>query len=124
MINQKGIDPASLDMLAREGILALRRSKRRNAERLQLACGGFVVNSVEELEPDCLGRAGKVYEHVLGEEKYTFVEDVQHPTSCTILIKVRWGGRLDGATCGAGGWVRRGHIEWGGRVFVCIGGHI
>ncbi|KAK2079478.1 T-complex protein 1 subunit zeta [Prototheca wickerhamii] len=87
VINQKGIDPASLDMLAREGILALRRSKRRNAERLQLACGGFVVNSVEELEPDCLGRAGKVYEHVLGEEKYTFVEDVQHPTSCTILIK-------------------------------------
>lgn len=88
VINQKGIDPASLDMLAQEGILALRRSKRRNAERLQLACGGFVVNSVEELEPDCLGRAGKVYEHVLGEEKYTFVEDVQHPTSCTILIKV------------------------------------
>ena len=31
--------------------------------------------------------AGKVYEHVLGEDKYTFVEDVRHPTSCTILIK-------------------------------------
>jgi hypothetical protein len=28
-----------------------------------------------------------VYEHVLGEEKYTFVEDVKHPHSCTILIK-------------------------------------
>jgi chaperonin GroEL (HSP60 family) len=24
---------------------------------------------------------------VLGEEKYTFVEDVKHPHSCTILIK-------------------------------------
>lgn len=34
------------------------------------------------------GRAGQVYEHVLGEEKYTFVEDVQNPHSCTILIKV------------------------------------
>lgn len=35
-----------------------------------------------------LGRyAGKVYEHVLGEDKYTFVEDVRNPTSCTILIK-------------------------------------
>ena len=31
--------------------------------------------------------AGKVYEHVLGEDKYTFVEDVKNPTSCTILIK-------------------------------------
>lgn len=33
------------------------------------------------------GYAGAVYEHVLGEEKYTFVEDCKHPTSCTILIK-------------------------------------
>ncbi|KAF0749295.1 hypothetical protein AaE_007082, partial [Aphanomyces astaci] len=37
IINQKGIDPLSLDMLAKEGILALRRAKRRNMERLTLA---------------------------------------------------------------------------------------
>lgn len=37
--------------------------------------------------PDCLGFAGTVYEHSLGEEKYTFVEDVKMPKSCTILIK-------------------------------------
>ncbi|KAI3427025.1 hypothetical protein D9Q98_006967 [Chlorella vulgaris] len=87
VINQKGIDPASLDLLAKEGILALRRAKRRNAERLQLATGGFTVNSVEELSAECLGHAGLVYEHVLGEDKFTFVEDVRHPHSCTILIK-------------------------------------
>ncbi|WIA10047.1 hypothetical protein OEZ86_000213 [Tetradesmus obliquus] len=87
LINQKGIDPLCLDMLAKEGILALRRAKKRNMERLTLACGGFAINSVEELSPDCLGHAGAVYEHVLGEEKYTFVEDVKHPHSCTILIK-------------------------------------
>lgn len=39
--------------------------------------------------PEVLGYAGKVYEHVLGEEKYTFVEDVKNAHSCTILIKVR-----------------------------------
>jgi T-complex protein 1 subunit zeta len=33
MINQKGIDPMSLDILAKAGILALRRAKRRNMER-------------------------------------------------------------------------------------------
>lgn len=87
VINQKGIDPMSLDLLAKEGVLGLRRAKRRNMERLQLACGGFAVNSVEELTADCLGRAGLVYEHVLGDEKYTFIEDVAHPRSCTILIK-------------------------------------
>ena len=33
VINQKGVDPLSLDMLAKEGIVALRRAKRRNMER-------------------------------------------------------------------------------------------
>lgn len=32
-----------------QGILGLRRAKRRNMERLTLACGGFAINSVEEL---------------------------------------------------------------------------
>jgi T-complex protein 1 subunit zeta len=35
VINQKGIDPLSLDMLAKEGILGLRRAKRRNMERYE-----------------------------------------------------------------------------------------
>lgn len=87
VINQKGIDPLSLDMLAKDGIMALRRAKRRNMERLALSCGGYAMNTVEDLEKNCLGYAGAVYEEVLGEEKFTFVQDVQNPKSCTILIK-------------------------------------
>ena len=48
---------------------------------------GYSINSVEELTPECLGYAGTIYEHVLGEEKYTFVEDVRNAHSCTILLK-------------------------------------
>ncbi|KAL7415235.1 chaperonin Cpn60/TCP-1 family [Mrakia frigida] len=87
LINQKGIDPMSLDVLVKHGIFALRRAKRRNMERLQLCCGGIAQNSVDELTPDVLGYAGLVYEHTLGEEKYTFVEDVREPKSVTLLIK-------------------------------------
>jgi T-complex protein 1 subunit zeta len=87
IINQKGIDPLSLDVLAKNGILALRRAKRRNMERLQLVCGGVAQNSVDDLTPDVLGWAGLVYEQQLGEEKYTFVEDVKEPKSVTLLIK-------------------------------------
>jgi T-complex protein 1 subunit zeta len=47
-------------------IIALRRAKRRNMERLVLACGGEAVNSVDDLTENCLGWAGLVYEHVLG----------------------------------------------------------
>lgn len=55
----------SLDLLAAEGIMGLRRAKRRNMERLTLACGGVAVNAVEDLTPDVLGHADDVYEHVL-----------------------------------------------------------
>ncbi|KAK2463200.1 hypothetical protein APHAL10511_004855 [Amanita phalloides] len=87
IINQKGIDPLSLDILAKNGIFALRRAKRRNMERLQLICGGTAQNSVDDLTPDVLGWAGLVYEHTLGEEKFTFIEDVKDPKSVTLLIK-------------------------------------
>ncbi|KAF7428566.1 T-complex protein 1 subunit zeta [Pleurotus ostreatus] len=87
IINQKGIDPLSLDMLAKNGIFALRRAKRRNMERLQLICGGIAQNSVDDLTPDVLGWAGLVYEHTLGEEKFTFIEEVKAPRSVTLLIK-------------------------------------
>jgi len=87
VVNQKGIDPLSLDLFAKEGILALRRAKRRNMERLTLAAGGSQVNSVDDLTPSVLGFANDVYEQTLGEEKYTFIEGVKNPFSCTILVK-------------------------------------
>lgn len=72
VINLKGIDPPSLDLLAQNGILALRRAKRRNMERLQLCCGGESVNSAEDLTPNILGWAGSVYEHVLVQNFFYF----------------------------------------------------
>eukprot|EP01125_Pyxidicula_operculata_P021849 TRINITY_DN8697_c0_g1_i1.p1 TRINITY_DN8697_c0_g1~~TRINITY_DN8697_c0_g1_i1.p1 ORF type:complete len:541 (-),score=160.80 TRINITY_DN8697_c0_g1_i1:107-1729(-) len=87
VINQKGIDPGSLAMLANEGILALRRAKRRNMERCTLACGGIAVNSLDDIQPSDLGFAKQVYQHTLGEETYTFIEGVENPFSCTILMK-------------------------------------
>lgn len=97
VINQKGIDPLSLDMLAKASlplflefqidILALRRAKRRNMERLSLACGGIPMNSVDDLSPAVLGFAGHVYEQTVGEDKFCFVEDVRNPFSCTLLLQ-------------------------------------
>lgn len=87
IVNQKGIDPPSLEILARNGIVGIRRAKRRNGERIPLACGGKQLNSVDDVEESDLGFAKLVYEQSLGDDKYTFIEGVENPFSCTILIK-------------------------------------
>ncbi|KAJ1129851.1 hypothetical protein NDU88_008213 [Pleurodeles waltl] len=74
VINQKVIDPFSLDALAKEGIVALRRAKRRNMERLTLACGGTAMNSVDDLTPENLGHAGLVNEYTMGPNKHTLAQ--------------------------------------------------
>ena len=56
-------------------------------ERIPLACGGRGINSVEDMEEKDLGFAQLVYEQNLGDDKYTFIEGVVNPFSCTILIK-------------------------------------
>jgi len=56
-------------------------------ERITLACGGEALNTFEDMDASSLGHAGHIYEHVLGEAKYTFVEDVANPQSVTLLVK-------------------------------------
>ncbi|EPY24674.1 T-complex protein 1 subunit zeta [Strigomonas culicis] len=87
VINQKGIDPIALEMLSKEGILALRRAKRRNMERLVLACGGEAVNTTDNLSVDILGQAGLVQEYTIGDDTYTFVENAKIGKSCTLVVK-------------------------------------
>ena len=79
----QGIDPLSLDMLAKEGIVGLRRAKRRNMERLTLACGGTAMNSFDDLTSECLGHAGLVYEHVLVRMLLSLYQSV-----CLVKIKI------------------------------------
>ncbi|CAR26906.1 hypothetical protein ZYGR_0I01780 [Zygosaccharomyces rouxii] len=87
IINQKGIDPMCLDVLAKHNILALRRAKRRNMERLQLVTEGEAQNSVDDLSPSVLGYSELVRQETIGEEKFTYVTGNKNPKSCTILIK-------------------------------------
>ena len=53
VINQKGIDPLSLDILAKNGILALRRAKRRNMERCVTCLPEFQSSNTSRL-PFCI----------------------------------------------------------------------
>ena len=87
IFNMKGIDVDSLEKLAEHGILALRRIKRRNLERLTLACGGMAINTLDKLGPEVLGEANSVREINIGDDKFTVTEGVESSLSCTILVK-------------------------------------
>jgi T-complex protein 1 subunit zeta len=87
LISEKGIDPFSLDILAKYNILALRRAKRRNMERLMYMCGGNIISEISQLDVRNLGYCKKVRVVSIGEEKYTYLEGTPFKGSCTILIR-------------------------------------
>jgi len=87
VINEKGIDLFSLEILADAGVLALRRAKRRNLERLVSMCGGSIVTQPSQVSKDNLGYCQKVTVKTIGENKYTLLEGTPFKGSCTILVK-------------------------------------
>ena len=56
-------------------------------ERLMLSCNSNPLNSLENLSESHLGWAGIVREHMIGEEKYTILENTPNKKSSTILIQ-------------------------------------
>jgi len=84
---QKGIDDMAQHFLAKEGILAARRVKQSDMEKLARATGGRIVTDLSDLRPLDLGIAGIVEERKLGEDKMVFVEKCKDPRSVAIIIR-------------------------------------
>jgi len=84
---QKGIDDMAQHFLAKEGIIAARRVKQSDMEKLARATGGKVITNLDDLKSDDLGKAGLVEERKVGEDKMIFVEKCKDPRSVAILIR-------------------------------------
>ena len=84
---QKGIDDTTQHYLAKEGILAARRIKKSDMEKLGRATGGKVVTNLDDLKAADLGEAGVVEEKKLGDDKMIFVQECKDPRSVSILIR-------------------------------------
>jgi thermosome len=84
---QKGIDDMAQHFLAKEGILAARRVKQSDMEKLARATGGRLVTDLSDLRSQDLGIAGIVEERKLGEDKMVFVEKCKDPRSVAIIIR-------------------------------------
>lgn len=84
---QKGIDDMAQHFLAKEKILAARRVKQSDMEKLARATGGKIITNLDDLKTQDLGVAGLVEQRKIGEDKMIFVEKCKDPRSVAVLIR-------------------------------------
>jgi len=84
---QKGIDDLAQHFLARKNILAVRRIKKSDMEKLSKATGGKIITNLDDMTKKDLGYAQLVEERKIGDDKMTFVEGCKNPKAVTILIR-------------------------------------
>ena len=84
---QKGIDDMAQHYLAKSGIIAVRRIKESDLEKLSRATGARIVTNLDDLFEKDLGNAALVEERKIEEDKWVFVEGCKHPKSVTLLLR-------------------------------------
>ncbi|MFP4050465.1 MAG: thermosome subunit alpha [Thermoplasmata archaeon] len=87
LLCQKGIDDLAQHYLAKNGIMAIRRVKKSDMKKLSKSTGGNVVNNLNDLEEEDLGKAGRVHERTVAGDKMTFVEGIEDGKSVSLLLR-------------------------------------
>lgn len=84
---QKGIDDLAEHYLKKAGIMAFKRVKKSDMERIEKATGAKLVTDIEDLSEDKLGHAGKVYLEKIFDHKLTFIEECKNPKASSIVLR-------------------------------------
>ena len=87
VVCQKGMDDIAQHYLAKANILAVRRVKESDMNKMARATGARVVNNLDDLTAKDLGAAELVEERKVETDKWVFIEGCKHPKSVTILIR-------------------------------------
>ena len=87
VLTQKGIDDIAQHYLAKKGILASRRVKKSDMEKLAKATGARIVTSLSDLSSEDLGYAKLVEQQKIGDEEMIFIRDCKNPKAVTILVR-------------------------------------
>jgi len=87
LICQKGIDDLAQHYLSKAGIMAVRRAKKSDMEKLARATGANIVTNLVDLTKEDLGYAGIVEEVKIGDDDMIYVKDCKDPKAVTILIR-------------------------------------
>jgi thermosome len=84
---EKGVDDMALHFLAKRGVLAVKSVSSSDMEKLSRATGGKILASVKDLTAEALGKAKKVEEVKIGDDKLIYVRECKNPKAVTIVIR-------------------------------------
>ncbi len=84
---QKGIDDLAQHYLAKAGVMAVRRVKKSDMEKLGKATKASVVTNLDDLTMADLGEAGVVRERKISGDEMIFVEGCKDPKAVTLLVR-------------------------------------
>jgi len=84
---QKGIDDIVQHYLAKAKILAARRVKESDMEKLARATGGKIVTNIKDLMAKDLGSAALVEERKIAGEEMIFIEGCKDPKAVSLLVR-------------------------------------
>ncbi len=84
---QKGIDDVAQHFLSKKGIVAIRRVKKSDMDKLAKATHATIATSLDDISAKDLGSAGIVEERKVAGEQMVFVEQCKDPKSVTIFVR-------------------------------------
>jgi thermosome len=84
---QKGIDDLAQYYLAKAGVLAVRRVKQSDIEKIAKATGAKIITDLRDIKPEDLGEAELVEERKVGDEEMVFITGCKNPKAVTILVR-------------------------------------
>ncbi|AGK60778.1 thermosome subunit [Archaeoglobus sulfaticallidus PM70-1] len=84
---QKGIDDLAQYYLAKAGVLAVRRVRQSDIDKIAKATGAKILTDLRDVKPEDLGTAELVEERKIGDEKMVFIEGCKNPKAVTVLIR-------------------------------------
>jgi thermosome len=87
LICQKGIDDLAQHFLSKAGIMAVRRVKKSDIEKLAKATGGMIFTNLDDVTTEKLGYAGLVEERKIMNDSWIFIEKCKDPKSVVVLIR-------------------------------------
>ncbi|MEA1895340.1 MAG: thermosome subunit alpha [Euryarchaeota archaeon] len=84
---QKGIDDMAQHFLAKAGVMAIRRCKKSDLDKLAKATGAKNITNLDEIEADDIGTAERVEEKKIGGGNMVFVTGCKNPMAVSLILR-------------------------------------